>query len=196
MVNDFNAHRRDVELLIDETLSDDAQRNVFVSFAGDQVEELETAWAQILGRRQPAEVAVDGRKGAPIESVNYPGGTVFARVQPVNDVIEEALRLADIFTKVRTGSFKRSLALFVNNSRTSRNTKVNPGERAFITFLADFAIVGEVREFTDRDDSGFSEGLIEELASLLRFQFRGFAVPIRYAWRTIAGRNLPGIAIG
>lgn len=68
---------RDIEVMLDQTLSPQAQAALFAEFAVEQIEDVKQFDSQALGRVPNVTVAVDGRAGAPLESVK-PGGEIVA----------------------------------------------------------------------------------------------------------------------
>ncbi|MEM9014082.1 MAG: hypothetical protein AAGB02_03140 [Pseudomonadota bacterium] len=191
---DFNAIARSIDVLRDPDLTESAQREIFVAFARDRVKEFEDAWRQNVGGDIGIEVSVNGVKGAPIGSLEI-DGTVFARVRPVAPVKKRALQLLDLFTKVRTGTLERSLAVFHDNAKASPETPANPGETTFITFITDYSGRAEVEAYNDIDASGFAVGLIASVVNKLKKEFRGAPVRIWMAWRRVGALSVPGIGI-
>lgn len=187
--------RRELDVYLDETLGEKGRRDLFVGIARDTIADFEADWRASLGQDPSIEVFVDGVSGAPLSSVTMPGGTISARVQPIGPIVDRALELFDLFTKVVTGGYKADTVVFVNDAETS-STNIGPEDRVVITNLSPFARKGEVRGFNDEDHSGFRNGLFEGIATILKQEFRGYPVPIAYVWRRFGGRDLPALMIG
>lgn len=194
---ELSAFRRELDVFIDGATSIAGRREIFLGVARPEIAAFEADWRAAVKGDPGIEVAVDGRKGAPLESVVIPGGTIAARAAPVGPIVDRALEMYDLFVKVLTGDYKRQIAVFVNDAASSRSqaSLAGAGDQVAITNLSPFARKGEVRGFNDKDSTGFPNGLFEGLAKLLRDEFKGSGVAIREAWRPFAGRRLPAILI-
>ncbi len=188
---------REIDVWLDETLSVEGRRDIFLSIAEPALADFEASWRAAVAGDPDFQVFVDGREGAPLSSVAIPGGTVAERVRPIGPIVKRAIELFDLFTKVVTGGFKGELSAFVNDARRPLfGAEAEPGDQVFITSVTDFTWKGEVRGFTDIDSSGFSKGLFASIAAILKAEFKGAVVPIRFAGRNVAGQRLPGVLIG
>lgn len=192
---DLQAFRRELDVFLEQATSIEGRREIFVGIALEEITRFESQWREALGEDPQTEVFVDGVEGAPIEAVTIPGGTVAARVIPLGPVVDRALELFDLLTKVVTGDYKTQTAVFVNDVRGSAAT-ATAGDQVAIVNLAPFARKAEIRSFNDADNSGFRNGLFEGVAALLRREVRGVAVPVRYVWRSFGGQRLPALLIG
>ncbi|MBY0421858.1 MAG: hypothetical protein K2Q06_06105 [Parvularculaceae bacterium] len=191
------AFRRELDVFIDETLSIDGRREIFLGVARPTIAAFEADWRAAMGGADVVETFVDGVRGAPLEAVTIPGGVVAARARPVGPVVARLFEMYDLFVKVVTGGYAADIAVFVGDAPASRVQAENagPGAEVIVTNLSPFARKGEVRGFNDRDGSNFPNGLFEGLAGLLRDEFAGSGATISSRWRTLDGRRLPAIAI-
>lgn len=193
----IQAFRRELDVFLNEALSIEGRKEIFVGIAREAIQTFEADWRAALKADPTTEVFVDGRLGAPLTAVTIPGGFVSARVTPLGPVVDRAVELFDLFTKVVTGGFKAETVAFVNDVRTPiRAIDETAGDQIAITNLAPFARKGEVRSFTDTESSGFRGGLFEGVAAVLKREIRGTPVPVRYVWRSFGGDRLPAILIG
>ena len=188
--------RQNLDFYLDEVLSPDARREIFVGYVRERIDEAEDNFRAAAGRAAASETFVDGVMGARLENVDIPGGTIAWRVRPIANVADRALEIIDLFTKVVTGDFKSFNTAFIDDQRVSLGA-VNPlpGQQLAITNLSPFSRKAEVRAFNDKDDSGFRNGLFEATAQILRREFRG-VTPVRFTYRSFDGRRLPTILIG
>lgn len=193
----IQAFRRELDAFLDEALSVEGRKEIFVGIARDEISKFEADWRSALKADPTIEVFVDGQLGAPLEAVTIPGGFIAARVTPLGPVVDRAVELFDLFTKVVTGGFKAETVAFVNDVRTPiRSIDETAGDQVAITNLAPFARKGEVQGFTDTDSSGFRNGLFEGVAAVLKREIRGTPIPVKYIWRSFGGDRLPAILIG
>lgn len=88
---------RDIELMLDESFSPEAQSAMLAEFADTQIEEAKQVDAVVLGYVPRVTVSVDGVVGAPLKSVK-PDGVVVAEFE----LVGEALRW--IYQQLRTHS--------------------------------------------------------------------------------------------
>lgn len=188
---------REIEALIDETLSVEGQRAIFLGIAEPVLQEFEADWRASVSGEPDFQRFIDGQEGASLETVRMPGGVIAERVRPIGPIVKRAIELFDLFTKIVTGGFKSELSAFVNDARRPLfGAEAEAGDQVFITSVTDFTWKGEVRGFTDKDSSGFSKGLFASIAAILKREFSGAVVPIRFVGRSVGGRRLPGVLIG
>lgn len=192
------AFRRELDVFIKEATSLEGRREVFLGVARPTLAAFEADWRAAIGADPSVQIFVDGRAGAPLDSVTIPGGVIAARVRPVGPIADRALALYDLFVKRLTGDYANDVAVFVDGAQSTRGeaSAAAGAAQVAVTNLSPFARKGEVRGFNDKEGSGFANGLFEGLVVLLRDEFRGTPIPIREAWRPFAGRRLPSILIG
>lgn len=195
MARDFTATRRELDLDL-AGIVPDLRRQVFVAMAQEEIAEFDAGWRAALGREPDTVTAVDGMIGKPISEV-MAGGVISHRVQPTGPIVQRALELFDLFTKVVTGGFKSEHALFVDGAqRPIRGPEPPAGSSVEIVNLSAFARKAETRGFGAKDSAGFPDGLMEGIAAQLRREFRGAPVAIRAKWDLFGGQRLPAVAIG
>ena len=194
---DVATFRREIDLFLDQSVSVAGRREIFVAFAQEEFARFEADWRAALNAEPSVERFVDGRKDAPLQAVKIPGGVAVERVQPIGPIVDRALELFDLFTKIVTGDYDAHTEVFINDARRGRaGAEAQPGDEVAIVNLAPFARKAEARRFNDKDASGFSDGLFEGIAAILKQEFRGGGVAIRYAWRAFDGQRLPLLLIG
>ena len=188
---------RQIETYLDETLSVEGRREIFLGLVTEELDAWKAGWRAALGEEPDFQIFVDGAEGAPLESVDIPGGVVAGRVRPIGPIVTRAAELFDLYTKVVSGGFKGALAAYVNDARRPLfGAEAEPGDQVFVTSVTDFTLKGEVRGFTDKDSSGFTRGLFASIAAILKKEFSTAVVLIRYAFRNFGARRLPGVLIG
>lgn len=105
---------RDIGLIINEELSPAAQKRAVADFARTAISEADEANRRVLGRVPPRTVTVDGRTGAPLESVRPAGGSIIVEWEIVSDVlvwIGDALRER---SPVVSGDFRKGWVLLAD----------------------------------------------------------------------------------
>jgi hypothetical protein len=106
---------RDVRLIIDETLSPAARSRQFASNAGAFILEGDEINRRVLGRVPPRKTFVDGREGAPLESVR-PDGVIVAEWELVSDVLVFIADQLRAISPVRSGRYQASHTLFADGT--------------------------------------------------------------------------------
>lgn len=188
--------RRELDVFLEETLSVEGRRRIFVGIARDELSKFEADWRAALTAPN-FERFVDGKKDAPLESVRIDGGTIAERVRAIGPVLDRALELFDVFTKVLTGDYKSQTAVFVDGARVSRGAEPPPSASyVSIVNLSPFARKAEVRGFNDKDDSGFRNGLFESLAAIITSEFKGSGAGAAFSFDEYGGVRLPELIIG
>lgn len=198
MALDGEALRRDVEVLIERTLSLEAQKAFFVGLVEEEAAAFEAAWrARLASPSFEADRLVDGRRGAPIAAVNYPGGVVLLRAYPVEEATRRAIELLNAFVKVKSGRLKRSLAVYVAASSSSASDGAG-GVRAAagalgqgagivettLAFLAPYGRKAERRGFNLAGAAG-GRGLLATVAQRLKREFADTPLTIRDSFRNV-----------
>ncbi|MGE0407979.1 MAG: hypothetical protein AB7P23_01805 [Amphiplicatus sp.] len=195
---DFAALHRDIDVLIDETLSADAQKTLFVAVAADEVEAFEQAWGEALNRLSfRSDIFVDGRKGAAIEEVQWPGGVILAYSKPMADMVNRTLTLLNAMVKVKSGRLKRSIAAYANQRRIQKGEEALGDETVVITYLAPYARKAERLGFNKTGGRG-GAGLLETVAKTVTKEFRGAPGYASFNFKNFAEaeiteRNVQGI---
>ena len=191
----LDAFRRELDVYLDEAVSIEGRREIFLSAAREAIEDFEAAW-----RRQSPDVGfqriVDGRRAARLEEVKV-GGVIAERVQSVIPILRRALQLFDILTKVVTGGYKSQTFVFSNGVRVGSVSQLaNDDDFVVIANVSDFARKAEQRGFNLGAKKSGTGGLFETIASMLAREFAESANGVYFTYRTIEGNRVPIIAIG
>jgi hypothetical protein len=81
-------YEKSIKLLLDSRLSKEARSQRVAAFARKEIAAADAQNARALGSAPPKTVTVDGRNGAPLESVNPDRGTIIAEWSLVGDVLQ------------------------------------------------------------------------------------------------------------
>lgn len=104
----------DYNLILDDTLSDKAISQAFAEAAGQIIEDAKAQNQSVLGKVPPYTVAVDGRIGAPLDSVR-PDGQVFVEFELVFEAIEWIGEMLKQYSPYRSGRYQSSHVLLADN---------------------------------------------------------------------------------
>ena len=77
-----------IKLVVSDLLSPKAQSVAIANYARGQLREAQEVNRSILGRIPPHKTAVDGRPGAPLETVRPNGGVIIFEFELVGDVLK------------------------------------------------------------------------------------------------------------
>lgn len=177
---------RDVLLHLGADLSPAGRSRALAEFAGEQIEDAEQTNRTILGRLPRRRVFVDGREGAPLESVKA-DGVIVAEFELQEDVLVWIAEQLETHSPVRTGRFRKSNTLFADGVETIPGQRLpNASEFVFIN-LTPYA-----RKIERGSSSQAPDGVFQAVAALARGRFGNIA-KITFAYRTaIAGRFVGG----
>lgn len=125
-----------------------------------------------------SETFVDGRAGAPLESVR-PGGSIVTRFDLAGDVLEWIDAMLVLHAPVRSGRFAKSFVCFADGVECD---PLNPPQAEVYAFT-------NVQPYTRKLERGASsmapDGVFEAVAALAAGRF-GNAASIRFAYRSLA----------
>lgn len=169
---------RDVQVLLNETLSPQARSRALADFARAQLSEAEQINARETGRVPPHETFVDGRKGGDLDSVRPDGVIVF-----------EFSLLDDLFTfvgdelikhsPIRTGRYANSHHFFADGVEVEIGAPLPPA-REYV-FINSQPYARKVERWYAGDD-----GVYQAVAELAKRRF-GNVAAIRFSYRALAG---------
>jgi hypothetical protein len=176
---------RDFQLLLDDSLGGPARSKALAEFARREIEEATEINRLALGYPPPLTIYVDGRRNAPLESVQ-PGGTIVADFTLVNNVIEWIRAQLDTHSPVKSGRYRQSHVLFADGQQVGRNEKPPPAEEYVFVNTVPYA-----RKIERGASSQTPDGVYQVVAVLAQRQFRSLA-SITFAYRAV----ISGLIIG
>lgn len=168
---------RDIKLLLDETLSPEAQKKFFAEYAHEQIEEAKDSNRRILGRMPRYTVWVDGREGAPLSSVNL-SSHVVAEFELLNDVLIWISDQLETHSPVKTGRYQRSHSLFADGIETEVGKEIPFAEEYVFLNHQPYA-----RKIERGSSSQAPTGVYQAVAKLASSRFGNIA-RIRFSFRT------------
>lgn len=124
---------KEIEAVIRRDLSPKEQQTVAAQFASTGIEEAKATNRMILGRAPPLTVTVDGRNGAPLDSVNPNGGTIIAEFELMEDVLRWIAEALQARSPVVSGAYRRGHTLFVDGKEVPIGGQIPLGEEYAFT---------------------------------------------------------------
>jgi hypothetical protein len=106
------------KLVIDRNLSPKARSQRVAAFARKEIDTADAQNARVLGSAPPKTVTVDGRQGAPLESVNPDRGTIIAEWRLVGDVLTWIMATLKQRSPVISGRYRDSHTLYADGAET------------------------------------------------------------------------------
>lgn len=175
---------RSIELLVSKSLSPEAQSKAIAKVHRNAVAEAETHNARVLGGVPPSETFVDGRKSAPLESVNPDGGIILTRFDTIGEVVDYIWELLIQNSPVLTGAYRDSHRLFADGVEVDQpDPSIVAKEWLFVSNLP------YSRKIERGQGSAPDEGVYEGAAALAKGRF-GNLVNIRFTFQSIVEGGL------
>lgn len=130
--------QKSVEAIIRADLDPATQKKAAAAFARAGIDAATAKNRQILGREPPLTITVDGRKGAPLESVNPNGGTIIAEWELIEGLLQwiaDELVARSGFTGT-SGAYKRGHTLFADGTEVQIGGRIpSADEYVFINLV-------------------------------------------------------------
>jgi hypothetical protein len=103
-----------IQITVDEMLSPEARQEAVAGFAREQLEETLEGNRLVLGRPTPYQQFVDGRQGAPLNSVNPDRGTIIFEFELFVEVLNWIYNTLVARSPKYTGAYKAGHRLFAD----------------------------------------------------------------------------------
>ncbi len=107
---------RFTEVDVRNDLSLPEQRASVAAYVQDGIAEAKATNARVLGRVPPFTVTVDGREGAPLDSVNPDGGSIIVEFELVGDVLTWIAQTLLDRSPVVSGAYRKGHTLFADGA--------------------------------------------------------------------------------
>ena len=176
---------RDLELIQRQDLGAKAQSAVLAAFAAEAIEEAKQQNKRVLGVVPPYDVYVDGREGAPLESVK-PNGVIRAEFQLVNEALAWISTQLQIHSPVLTGRYAKSHELFADGVDTENPNNAPPAEEYVFLNTQPYS-----RKIERGQSSQAPDGVYQAVATLAQRRF-GNVAKISFSYRTAIGGDIIG----
>lgn len=176
---------RDIALMLSEELSPQGQSKVFAEFAGEQIEDAKQTNRQILGRMPRYTVAVDGRAGAPLETVK-PDGVISAEFELFDDVLVWIADQLETHSPRLSGRYAKSHTIFADGVEVDVGAKI-PDAQEFV-FISTLPYA---RKIERGESSQAPDGVYQVVATLAQRRFGNIA-KVTFSYRTALSGSLIG----
>lgn len=164
---------RDIELIKNDLLSPGAQAKYLAQIAQEAIDEAKEINRAATGSDPPYKVFVDGREGAPLESVS-PNGTVLAEWELLGEVLQYIWDQLEKHSPVLTGSYVRSHVFYADGIEADISDPPSAAEYVFLN-LTPYArkIEGIGRDEPLSEQA--PDGVYEAVAHLAKGRFSNIA---------------------
>ena len=117
---------RTVQLLVDSRLSPEARSLRVAQFAYSAIRDADEQNRRALGAYPPKTITVDGREGAPLESVNPDRGSIIAEWQMVGEVVVWIAETLAARSPVDSGRYKNHHTLYADGAEVPASEDIQP----------------------------------------------------------------------
>ncbi len=186
---------RDVQVLLDGTLSPAAQSTMLADAARDQLAQASSTNESILGRVPPYTTTVDGSRGASEDRVR-PDGIIAYEFQLLFDLFKEIAGMLEQASPVGGGSdphpglYQKSFTFYADGAEIDVGGEIPPDASEYV-FLN---TTPYNRKIEQGESPQAPEGVFEAVAALARQRFGNMA-RISFAYRApFEGQLLTGLA--
>lgn len=172
----INNFQRDISMLIDRTLSREAQQKMIATAARGILKDAQEQNARVLGQTPPHEHWVDSQPQAPFESINPDGGNITVKFQLVNEVVDWIYRKIVEESPQLTGEYRKSHRLFADGAELDAPDLHLQAQKWEIVSNVPYA-----RKIERGQSDQAPDGVYEVTAALARQRF-GNVADIKYTW--------------
>lgn len=170
---------RDVQLLVDRTLSPQARQKLAASAARKILADAQQTNQRALGVVPPHRTFVDGRANAPLESVNPDKGTIVFEFSLINELLQWIGEQLVLHSPVLTGQYARSHVLLADGVEVDPDGKIPPAETYTFVNVVPYARKIE-RGLSDQAPDG-----VYEVVAVLAQQRFGNIARVRFTYRSL-----------
>lgn len=178
---------RDVQLIVDDMLSPEAQGSAIAAYASEQIMAVDAVNRQILGRTPPRRTWVNGREGADLDSVR-PGGAIVTEWELFGDVLRWiASTLVDRSPRI-SGDYIKGHTLFADGVEVPIGGEVPDADEYVFLNLVPYARKIEIGKTRSGRDFVIQvpNRIYERTANDARSRFGNMA-SIRFTYRAPEG---------
>ncbi|MCS3690950.1 hypothetical protein [Bradyrhizobium elkanii] len=113
----ITSYERSFQLILDRNLSPEARSKRVAAFAQQEIDAADAQNRTAIGNAVPKTVTVDGRQGAPLESVNPDHGTIIAEWRLIGDVLLWIYSTLLARSPVVSGDYQRGHTLYADGAK-------------------------------------------------------------------------------
>lgn len=181
---------RDIAVLIADTLSPAAQSRALADYARETIADIDRRNAQTLGRQARHRTYVDGREGAPLDSVK-PSGRIIAEWDVIDHVLTFIMDELRRRSPVRSGRWRSSHILMADGVEITLGSA--PPRAAEFVFVNPEPYSRKIE--LGRMRLSVETPIYEAVEQLARRRF-GAAAKTRYTWTAVhGGSRSPSIVV-
>lgn len=173
----FKTSGLDVRLAVAQSLSPESRRQLIAAHAREGLRESQEINRAALGHVPPHDTFVDGRPGAPLDSVNPDRGVIVFRFQLAQDLLAWIEAMLILHSPVLTERYARSHILFADDRQADA---AEPPEADVYIFLN---AQPYARKIERGQSSQAPDGVYEAVAAMAARRF-GNVARIRYGFRS------------
>ena len=170
---------RDVQLLVNEALSPEAQAKLFASAAKTIIQEVDDANDRAAGRDLEFTTFVNGREDDTLSSVKV-GSTVVATWDVGTSVLMDIMEMLAANAPVLTGEFRKTLLMLADGMPAD---PANPPQASEYVFVSPQPFARKLERWGAWKSSS---GTMEGVAAVAQRRFGSFA-RIRFGYRSLQG---------
>lgn len=181
--------QRDIQIAFNELLSPQARSMEFARIAGLYIAEADEINRRVLGYKPQRRVFVDGREGAPLQSVK-PDGRIAAEWDLVDSLIERIEEMLLQASPYLTGRYRKGHRLFADGKEVQFGAAIPRAQEYIFTNIEPYARKIEGTETRRPQSRRAPEGvykLIVKTARTVARQLGARDVSITYTYRTVVG---------
>jgi hypothetical protein len=180
-----------------QTLSEPEQRRVAAALAKEGIEDAKKTNQQIFGRVPKYETTVDGKKNAPLESVNPARGNITTEFELINDVLVFIRDTLIRESPRRSGDYIRGHKIFADGVEIDIGPNTPQSDEYVFSNIVPYARKIEVGK--TKTGRAFviqvAPKIYERVAQMARARF-GNIVALKYTFRDISGgSSAPAIIV-
>lgn len=165
---------KDFKVWLDQALGPKAQSKAFAAFARDTIDEATAINTKALGRTPEHEHWVDGRRGAPLESVK-PEGRIIAEWDFLEDAMVWIRDQLEAHSPYKSGRYKRSHKFFVDGREADPERAIAVETSAWFVSIVPYA--RKLEKFK-------AAGVYQAVAKLAAGRFGNIA-RVRFTYRDV-----------
>lgn len=179
IVTKIEGFDRDIAFIVANDLSSDAQSAALADFAQDEIDDTRVRNAEATGRLPDYEVTVDGRRGAPLDSVR-PSGVIVAEFNLLLDLFAWVALQLDTHSPKRSGRYAGSHVFFADGQEAEPLAAPDAVEYVFVN----------AQPYARKIENGLSrqapDGVYQTVAALAWRRYSNVA-RIGFGYRSMVG---------
>lgn len=182
----IGAFEKDIDVLIAQDLSPEAQSRTLAEFAKEQLTDAQEQNGAALGRVPPHITYVDGVANRP-ESTVRPDGSIAYEFELASEMLDWIAEQLETHSPVKSGRYRRSHTLWADGVEvnTASPSKYDGQEYVFLSTVP-YARKIEGSDSRPPQSTQAPDGVYEVVAALARQRFGNIA-KISFGWRAPIG---------